>query len=245
VLTQNAWGGAPLWARRRAALAATIAEIRPDVVGLQEIHADDARSASQADELAELAGYDATFAPARVTAAGHCEGVAILVKRSALVVSHDVLSLSRDDSDPLDGPHPRVVLRATVRFPEEGDAVLDAMVTHLSLSRRARARTIAELIAFASAGRPEGANAIIIGDLNATPDEPTLEALASHGWLDAWAHRHDRERGGTWPAGLAFKRLDYVFARPASGWSIGDVTRAPVSGSDHQGLVARLSEVVD
>src|ERR1700688_4916957 len=101
VLTQNAWGGAPLWSRRRERLAQAIASLGPDVVGLQEIHAPTARGdGSQAHELAELAGgYDAWFAPGRVTKSGHAEGVALLVKRPTVVLERKVLALSLDGKD--------------------------------------------------------------------------------------------------------------------------------------------------
>src|SRR4051794_36697907 len=69
ILTQNIWGGAPLWWLRRRSLARRIAHLRPDVVGLQEVHAPDpGGGASQAHELGGLAGgYHAIFAPGRVT----------------------------------------------------------------------------------------------------------------------------------------------------------------------------------
>jgi endonuclease/exonuclease/phosphatase family metal-dependent hydrolase len=243
VLTQNAWGGAPLWKRRREHLARAIGELGPDVVGLQEIHASaPADAASQAHELAELAGYDATFAPARVTASGHCEGVALLVRRGAVIGDRTVLELSRDAEDALDGPHPRVALKARLRFPDRADAELTAIVTHLSLSKSARARTIVELVAFADAARREGESAVVMGDFNATPDEPALGAFAAGGWVDAWRQHHEAARGGTWPAGAPFRRIDYVFARPGTGLRVASSTRTPVSGSDHVGLLVRLAK---
>lgn len=240
ILTQNAWGGAPLWKHRRELLARAIGERRPDVVGLQEIHAPTPDGqGSQAHELAALVdGYEATFAPARITPGGHCEGVALLVRREAVVDGRSVLQLSRDADDTLDGPHQRVVLRAVLR---QGDAILEAMVTHLSLSKRARARTIGELCAFAAKDRPPSASAVVVGDFNATPDEPSLAALDAGGWVDAWRHVHGDERGGTWPAGAAFRRIDYVWVQPAPGWRVDACERTPVSGSDHVGLLVRLT----
>src|SRR4051812_1587996 len=45
VLTQNIWGGAPLWKFRCRSLARRIARLRPDIIGLQEVHAPDANVA--------------------------------------------------------------------------------------------------------------------------------------------------------------------------------------------------------
>jgi len=243
LLTQNAWGGAPGWAPRRERLARAIADLSPDVVGLQEIHAEasvaSGEGESQEHELARLAGdYAASFLPGRVTADGHSEGVALLIKRSVPVLETVACKLSRDEHDLLDGPHQRVALRAAVRV---GDSVLDAVVTHLSLSKRARARTLVELGAFASNERERGA--VLMGDFNATPDEAGFQTLAEDGWVDAWAHTSS-DRGGTWPSPAPFRRIDYVWVRrggrDGGGWDIRECTRTAVSGSDHVGVLVRL-----
>ncbi len=79
---------------------------------------------------------------------------------------------------------------------------------------------------------------MLMGDFNAPPDEPALRALASAGWIDAWHHASPDARGGTWPAGAPFRRIDYVWVRPGDGWDVAECQRTPVSGSDHVGLVA-------
>jgi endonuclease/exonuclease/phosphatase family metal-dependent hydrolase len=241
VLTQNAWGGAPLWRQRSARLAQAMAARSPDIVGLQEVHAETpSGEGSQAHELAgQMDGYDALFAPGRVTPSRHAEGVALLVKRRHTIVDRSALALSRDPNDPLDGGHQRIVLRASVRV---GDVVLDAFVTHASLSRRARERTLPELAGFARSERARtgSAGAVLMGDFNATPGEPALVALADAGWTDAWAHVHEGERGGTWPAGAPFRRIDYVWVQPGAGISIQACERTSVAGSDHVGLLVTL-----
>jgi endonuclease/exonuclease/phosphatase family metal-dependent hydrolase len=244
VVTQNAWGAAPLWERRRASLARSIAEARPDVVGLQEIHAaaaDDGWGGSQAHQIAEQAGgYRAFFAPGRAKSGGGAEGVALLVRSDVEVLDHETLSLSLDARDPLEGKNQRVVLRARVR---RGGLVAQVLVTHLSLSKRARERTLPEIVAFAAeAERRSGSpGAVLLGDFNATPGEPSLTALDG-GWVDAWRQMHPGAPGGggTWPAVAPFRRLDYVFVRPGSGWEIAGCTRMALAGSDHVGLCARI-----
>ena len=241
VVTQNAWGGAPLWSKRRAHLARSIAAQRADIVGLQEVHSDaPTGEASQADELArELDGYDTLFAPGRVTASGHAEGVALLIKRPHVVVERSVLALSLDAKDPLEGPHQRVVLRAAVRV---GETIVDALVTHASLSKAGRSRTLPEIRDFAARERTRSASAgaVLLGDFNATPGDPALAALAGAGWTDAWTHANPAARGGTWPAGAPFRRIDYVWVQKGEGWRIDGCVRMPVAGSDHMGLVATL-----
>lgn len=112
VLTQNIWGGAPFWTVRRRSLARRIAALRPDIVGLQEVHAPDiGGSESQAHELCGLVGgYEATFEPGRVAASGACEGVAILSRHA--IVGRSAITLSQGGGDRLDRYGPRVVLRA-------------------------------------------------------------------------------------------------------------------------------------
>lgn len=235
VLTQNIWGGAPFWRARREALARRIAATRPDLIGLQEVHAaDPAGAANQALALADrVGGYDALFAAGRTTPSGRCEGVAILTRHP--VRSWEATRLTRDRGDALDHRFgPRVVLRAVVEAP---DGVLDVLVTHLSISRRARARTVAELAALTGAGP-----ALLLGDLNADPDEPTIDHLRASGWLDTWAAANAPDApGGTWPSPRPWRRIDYILAHPAGAWAVRSCEREPMAGSDHRGVLARLS----
>jgi endonuclease/exonuclease/phosphatase family metal-dependent hydrolase len=246
VLTQNAWGGGPRWPQRRERLVERIRAIDPDVVGLQEVHAGSTDgAASQAHELAAaLGGYDTCFAPARVAPSGACEGVALLCRRD--VREHAIEALTLDTRDWLDRAGQRVVLCAVIELPE---GPVSVFVTHLSLSRRARSRTVGELLAFAERERARvgSVGAVLMGDFNATPNEPAIAALEGSpewpemAWLDAWAQAHGRDAGGaTWPAIAPFRRIDYVFVQPSSTWEVRACDRAPVGGSDHRGVVARL-----
>jgi endonuclease/exonuclease/phosphatase family metal-dependent hydrolase len=115
-------------------------------------------------------------------------------------------------------------------------------VTHLSLSWRARARTIKELLGFARRERTRSRSraAVLIGDLNALPGEEAMRLLESD-WTDAWVLAHGSpDGGGTWPWFMPFRRIDYVFLQPASAWHLRACEREPASGSDHLGVVARL-----
>ena len=242
VLTQNAWGGAPVWSQRRERLAHAIADLDPDVVGLQEIHAPDASGdGSQAHELSEiLGGYQVIFAPARVVAGGACEGVALLVRRGIEIVDRSVWKLSVDARDPVDAGHPRVVLRATLRR----GMLFEALCTHLSLSRKARERTIRELLIFAAEERrgTRSEGAVLVGDFNAAPAEPALAHLEGPGgWVDAWDRANPQDSAATWPAAVPFRRVDYVWAQLGPGWKVAACERMPIAGTDHVGLWARLT----
>ena len=244
VLTQNIFGAAPAWKMRRDRIARRIARLRPDVIGLQEVHARDTRGTdSQAHELASLVGdYHVDFAPARVTPGGECEGVALLCGHG--IRERSAESLTLDATDRLDRSSPRVVLCAML---EVAGIAVDVFVTHLSLSRRARVRTMRELVAFAARERERSGSAcaVLMGDLNAVPHEPAIAALEAGdragAWLDAWTQAHGRARGGTWPSFAPLRRIDYVFYQPRELWRLEACGREPLSGSDHLGVVARLS----
>lgn len=255
ILTQNIWGGVPGWPRRKALLARAIARHAPHVIGLQEVHAPpfgpslspgtaSAAEGSQAHELAaSLGGYHAYFAPARRALSGASEGVALLCKGS--MREHAVHALTLDPHDRFDRRNQRVVLCATV---DVGPCSVDVFVTHLSLSPRARARTVAELLAFAERERRRSgsAAAVLLGDFNAHSGEECIAEIERASadcrpWRDAWkAARGPEPRGGTWPAFLPFRRLDYVFVEPPDRWTVERCQRIRSAGSDHLGVLARL-----
>ena len=239
-LTQNLWGGAPLWTVRRKSLARRIAEIRPDFVGLQEVHALDPEGfGNQAQELGDLVGgYEAIFAPGRVTRSGPCEGLAILSRH--VIIASKALTLSQDRGDRLDRLGPRIVVRALIDLP---GGPVDIFVTHLALSARARIRTTRELLGFVDRERSRsmGLGAVLMGDLNAGPVDEAISILESADWLDTWkAANGPRARGATWPAIAPSRRIDYVFIQPPAKWQVVGCRREPASGSDHLGLVASL-----
>ena len=237
VLTQNVLGGGPAWPARKHLLARRIRRVAPDVVGLQEVHASSVRagaSASQAHELAALVGdgtYHVDFAPGRVADDGACEGVALLCRSGIRERSVESLTLDREDF--LDRAGQRVVLCAMLDLPF---GPIDVFVTHLSLSRRARVRTMKELMSFTSRERrrSRSVGAVLLGDFNALPGEEALALLGRH-WSDVGARA-----GATWPALVPFRRIDYVFVQPHGGWRIVACAREPLSGSDHLGLSARV-----
>lgn len=245
VLTQNAWGVAALWPQRCELLARRVGELRPSVVGLQEILAprSEPGAPSQAHEIAErVGGYRVFFAPGRVAASGACEGVALLIRDDVEVIAHSVEALTLDRDDPFEGDSQRIVLRAAVRA---GGVLLDVFVTHLSLSRHARLRTVRELMAFTARERAASGSvgAVLMGDFNALPGEASVAALADAEdgpWLDVAQFEAPRGLGGTWPAPVPFRRIDYVFVQPADKWTEIACERVPWSGSDHLGVLARL-----
>lgn len=234
ILTQNILGGLPGWRLRCPLLARQLARYEPDLIALQEVHAPTHNPAqSQAHDLAAaLGGYHASFAPGQEKARS-VEGVALLSRTPLLAPAWR--HLSQDTSDRFDKVGRRVVLRAGVMV--DGISLVVG-ATHLSLSREARARTLPELLSFLSE-EPTHAPRLLLGDLNADPSEPAIQALAP-AWRDCWTSLHADEPGRTWPTFAPRFRVDYLFAAPASGWRVERCERL-LTASDHRGLLARLA----
>jgi endonuclease/exonuclease/phosphatase family metal-dependent hydrolase len=242
VLTQNMLGLGPLWPRRKQRLAALIRDVDPDVVGLQEVLADGLIStSSQAHELAALLPeYDVDFAPARVLSDGRVEGLALLHKHA--LVERNASALTLDVADKWERGCQRVVLSCLL---EVAGVRVQVVVAHLSLSQRARARTLAELssaVAEAAVRRASDVS-VILGDFNAPPGERALVELCTQTrepWVDAWVAKHGTRGGSTWPAPLPFRRIDYVFVQVPPAFGVVDCQRVLHMGSDHCALWARL-----
>jgi endonuclease/exonuclease/phosphatase family metal-dependent hydrolase len=242
VLTQNILGRAPLWEFRKRRLAEVISKVAPDIVSLQEVMAESPFAQdTQAHELAALVGgYDVDFAPSRIEAGQVAEGVALLHRHR--LTERNLTALTLDPTDRWDRSNPRVVLSSVL---ELADLRAHVFAIHLSLSRKARARTLTELAQAVAAARERtpAELTLILGDFNAPPAEEALNRLCSathEPWLDVWAIRHGAAGGHTWPTPLPCRRIDYVFAQLSREISILDCKRVVHAGSDHCALWARL-----
>ena len=168
VMTYNIQGQA---SRIRAGhierVARLIAEIRPDVAGLQEVHRGgwQARSRDQAAEIETLTGMKLSFGAA-VSKTGHAFGNAILTS-GTILQSH---------LHPLPGRgEPRAMLACSI---EVRGSRVEACVTHLaawgpigSRARGEQAREVARIV--------ESMNGpvILTGDFNAGPHRSELKPL--------------------------------------------------------------------
>lgn len=200
---------------RLAYLASIIWASGADVVGLQEVRYDQtfgpAGYHSGLSHLLDLLGalavgeenkgkeggsqgqsapYQYVYQPA-MSFAGHQghvlreeEGVAILSRFP--VRRTDYLLLRRDFSDPQDG-HQRIVLHAQVE-PLPGGPFVDVYVTHFSLSSPARDAAAGSIVAWAAEQGHE--HVVLMGDLNAEPEEESLRVLHEGGFYDAWDEMH-------------------------------------------------------
>lgn len=224
IMTFNIKGQAALLRRQHLdEVARAIREADPDVVGLQEVHRGTWQSRFRdqpAHVLAALAPFAGQFG-ASTRAMGGEYGNAVLTRGK--LVDTAVL--------PLPGlGEPRSLLRTTV---EVRGLRFDFLVTHLTawgrFNRRVRAdqvRCLREHLA--RLPRPY----VLVGDLNATPDAPEIQALFAGSLVEPCGKPDEV----TFP--LLEQRLDYVLVGP--GWEVLGTEVLRVGPSDHWPVVARL-----
>ena len=202
-------------------LAEVIAAVKPDVVGLQEVHSGTrAGPVHQGEALASLTGLNHWFGRSCAMDGGDY-GNAVLTRgtiESAYV-------------HPLPGSgEPRSVLQA--------DIALDGIrftffATHLAawgrLLRNARMRQIATLGDITARGSLPH---VLVGDFNVPPAADEIKTLLSHGHLRVCGDI----REATFP--MTRQRLDYVFCDPRWEFLGADVIRR--GPSDHWALVVEL-----
>lgn len=213
--------------------AAAIAETDADVIGLQEVDrwwSKRSGFADQAGDLAELLGLHLAFG-ATLSRNGSDAvrprqeyGVALLSRHRITAVRHTLLPRPR-------GGEQRGLLDAEIVV---GGATLRCLCTHLQ-HRSPRARGQQATAIGAAVGTDETPT-VLLGDLNARPDAPEVQALAEH-LVDAWPDGGDGP-GFTYHARKPAARIDYVLASPGI-----EVERAQVvdaDASDHLPVSADL-----
>jgi endonuclease/exonuclease/phosphatase family metal-dependent hydrolase len=264
VLTWNVWWRYGPWERRREAIAATLAEVGPDLCGLQEVWGGPEENL--AAELAGRLGMHWCWAPATQGAGGGGTGLylgnAILSRWP--IAEHAQVSLPSGDLT----DESRVALHARIEAP---GGALPMFTTHLTYGpgrssvRTEQAAALAAFVSVHSAGCPYPP--VVTGDLNAEPgsDEVrllggllTAPAVPGLVLVDAWRYADPGDPGFTWDHRNGYQsysvipdsRIDYVLVGlPQHGR--GKVRSAALAGaapvddvwpSDHFAVVADLQE---
>ena len=267
VLSWNLWWRYGPWQRRQPAIAATLAELAPDICGLQEVWGSEA--GNQAAQLADQLGMHWCWAGRPPRERVELEHGRLLRFGNAVlsrwpITGHAELPL------PVVGGRQRLALHARVTAP---GGELPVFTTHLSHQPGASAQRVAQVRALAGfvAEHASGVDypPVLTGDLNAEPDSDELRLLGGHltepvvpgqVLVDAWRYAEPGDPGLTWdhrnpyladdPAPDA--RIDYVLVGlPRTGQPRGRVRSArlagtgPVAGiwpSDHFAVVAELAD---
>jgi len=244
VLTLNIWGLSGNWERRCHLIAKLLKQEQPDIVGLQEVcylRGSGLVGENQAVILARIAGYPFWhFVPAHRS---ETKTIGQAVLSRCPITAVDILPFPSDPSDPKD-TEDRVALWVRVALGRG----IEFCVTHLSLSRKARERSVRELVAWL--WRISDAPKILVGDLNDEPNSPPIQFLlmeTNPPFVDAWQSVNGAEGGYTFPSHNPKHRIDYVLFSPPDAFVVeevrlvGDVPDAGgIYPSDHLGLVATL-----
>jgi endonuclease/exonuclease/phosphatase family metal-dependent hydrolase len=237
------------WAERRPLVEAELRAIAPDVVAFQEVN----RLIDQDHALAAAVPgrrYVVVRASETVRAAypRHWDGVVSLISAAAgQILDHEVRRLT----------YLRVVQAIRLRRPS--GATIRWLNTHLHhpdgppghVARRNQVRAI---LAWLQTLSPVDAE-ILVGDLNATPEEPAIAELRRAGFVSAFEERHGHHEP-TYPSGLVAPSiplapamcLDYVWVRGGVrvldarlAWAAPAADDPTLFPSDHRGLVADLA----
>jgi endonuclease/exonuclease/phosphatase family metal-dependent hydrolase len=264
VLTWNLWWRNALWRERQEAIAAVLAEVQPDVCGLQEVWGTP--EANQAADLADRLGMHWCWAELPFSHPHPEHGV--------ISIGNAVLSrwpIAEHAEQPLptaEAEENRVALYTGIEAP---GGRLPFFTTHLtyrpggSALRVAQVRTLAGFVA--QRGTEGDYPPVLTGDLNADPDaeevrllgglmtDPAVPGLVL---LDAWRYADPRDPGFTWDRRNPYQehtvipdsRLDYVLVglprkdrgQVRSARLAGDGPAGDVWPSDHFAVVAELAD---
>ena len=264
IVSWNLWWRYGPWKPRQEAIAATLAEVRPDVCGLQEVW--EVPGENLAAELAGRLGMHWCWAAATSGRDEHGEelsiGNAILSRWP--ITSHTQAGLPAGHLE----DERRVAVYARIDAPGGALPVFTTHLTYgpgLSQVRTAQARALAQFVAghAADCAYPP----VVTGDLNAEPGSDELRLLgglltspAVPGLvlIDAWRYAEPGDPGFTWDHRNGYQadsvipdsRIDYILVglprhRRGKVRSVQLAGTAPVDGiwpSDHFAVVADLEQ---
>ncbi len=259
VLSWNVWWRFGPWEARQPAIAATLAASGADLIGLQEVSAEDGGH-NQAEELAAGLGYHLAQTELR-----YFNGMAF----TNAVLSRWPIAERHVETLPnaAGAPSHRQVVAASVDSPH---GPLLFVTTHLdwhfdaSATRQAQVGALCRLVAARRPDPTTGYPAILTGDLNATPHSDEVRSLTGARpvpepgltFVDAWEVAGEGP-GHTWNGANPYladatypnRRLDYVLLSWPRAKPLGTVDgvrlfgHEPVDGviaSDHYAVVADL-----
>lgn len=222
-------------------IAEVIQSQSPDIVALQEVDRLWARSGGvdQPEALAGMLGMNVCYG-ANLThdADDHADepheyGVAVLTVFDIVGCDNTFLPI-------VEGEEQRGLLDARITIDGIGEvAVLNTHFDHKEpATRQMQSEAVVEYLGDVDVP------AVLMGDLNAAPDEGDLEVIQAR-MMDAWQSAGDGSQGFTYPADPATpteKRIDYIFAGPGITVLTSSLVDSDlaVMASDHLPVVADL-----
>lgn len=229
------------WPLRRQLIVRAIQQQDPDVIGFQAVRKDSMNEDGQ-DQAAQLAGRfpffkHVVFVATTTHPDGRHDGSAFLSRLPFTHVDHRILRLG---VEPVEDAARRIVLLAQMASPS-----LSIFNCHFSWSSRQALSNIDEASRYM---RECPERAVLVGDLNNTPNSAPIGRLAAEGWIDVWAYLRPGDSGYTFESDAPDKRIDYVWVRPDLLPSVKAIDLVKEQSneygsrlSDHLGLVVTLA----
>ena len=264
VLTWNLWWRYGPWERRQDAITAVLAEVAPDVCGLQEVWS--AGDDNQAADLAARLGMHWCWAsfPVRSNAPGP------ELHLGNAILSRWPISAQAEQRLPTDGHVHERRLAVHARIDAPGGA-LPFFTTHLSYGPGLSSLRVQQVRSLAACAADNGLDCtyppVVTGDFNAEPESDELRLLggvlttpAAPGLvlLDSWRYATPNDPGFTWDRRNGYQghtaipdsRIDYILVgmprgdrgRVLSVRLAGDEPVKEVWPSDHFAVVADLQD---
>lgn len=230
IATLNIWNKAGPWPARLGLIRKQLAELGPDLLGLQEVlrittedGAPDA-SSCQATEICQGLGYEVAYAAAMHYGGGLHFGNAICSRHPILESAHFPLPGA-------DSGEARVLLYARVETPH---GLLPVFVTHLNWKlhhgsiRLMQVRFIVDKLFELCPTDDAALPPVLMGDFNAGPESDEIRWLSGHATIDgrsvfladAWTHAgagpgytFDRKNRFAALAHEPPRRIDYIWVR--------------------------------
>lgn len=234
VATFNIWHDANNWAARLPLLVQSLREADAEVIALQEVLEDTAKSLpNQAATIANLlGGYSVHFTSTSPPGSPKRYGNAVLSRLPVLAESARSLEPLNDH---------RTALRVRVAL---GGHPIDIVCTHLAWQADAaavRARQVADLMAWLP---QDGVPLIVMGDFNAPLTDPGLAALTSSEFVSALPLGATASTLNS-AKGHKERVIDHIFAEtrwltPVAAKRFGDRPQNGEYPSDHFGVWAAL-----
>jgi len=225
ILTYNISGHSQLLHRDHIAkIAAVINQLKPDIVGLQEVHRKtwQSRYVDQAAELERLTGMHGWFG--RSYGSGKQGAFGNLLLTRGEIVSAEVHEL------PSIG-EPRTVIESVVKI---DGATLNVYVTHLTTWGRFNSKSRAkQLECLAQHIRTSRYPYLLLGDFNAPPQSKEVEAFRHENAAELCGE----DIGVSHP--LMNERIDYIWAD--YGWDVRAARVVREGPSDHWPVIAELN----
>lgn len=268
IMTWNLWWRFGPWRERAEAILATLRDVRPDILALQEVWARG--EDNLAERLAGDLGMRWEWAPSpvpdrwqrRLGDSSVDVGIAVLSRWPVTGRHVERLPVGEEADDGQQALHARVDAPGG-EVPFFTTHLISA--AHASATRRAQVTALARFVA---AHRGDGGfPPVVAGDFNAEPDSDEMRLLSGtktppvvpgQVLLDAWRYADPDLSSATWDMANPFAaqtkewnaRIDYVLAGPPGPGGAGHVRGVrlagdvPVDGvwpSDHFAVVADLA----